>query len=176
VINKQEILILAAILFSPAFALADNSPAKYVSLSDGFTDQQDWQNSSARCNFMFSLPKETGLQTNSIGGASLSEIAQGANRPDLGTQLSTGMDPDSRPGKWVDFDANQGASSEKEKGKGRGKHNAGDGNGNGIGVGVGGVVSSPLSSVPEPGSQTLLLFGLIGLGIYCRRKTLRNAF
>lgn len=178
-INKQGILILAVILFSPTFALADNIPGhfkggnKYVTLSEGFTDQEDLQNGSARCNLLFSLPKENGLQTTSIGGASLSEIAKGANGPDLDMQLSTGMDSDSRRVKGVDFDANQSASSEKEKGKGWGKRNAGDGNG----IGVGSVVPSPLSSVAEPELQTLLLFGLTGLGmVYYRRKTVRIAF
>jgi hypothetical protein len=162
--NKQGTLLLAVILAAPAFAFADSVPChskggnKYVSLSDGFTGQQELQDGSARCNFLFSSPKENELQTTSI------------------SVLSTGISSDSRPVTVVDFGGNKGTSFGRDKGKGRGKEHGGDGEGNGAGAGVGSGGTSPLVSVAEPGLQTLLLFGLGGLGfVFYRRKTLTNA-
>lgn len=174
--NKQRTLLFAVVLTVPIFAFADSIPGhsrdrhNYVSFSEGLTDQQDSQSNSARCNFLLSSVKEPVKEqesrTSSIAGASFSGFAKGESAH-LG-----------------DFGGNQGASSDsdKDEGKGRGKPHGGDGDGNesgsgsGTGSGSGSGVASPAVSVAEPGSQTLLLFGLAGLGmLFYRRKTLTNA-
>ena len=167
---KQAPLLLAVILAAPAFAFADNIPGhsksgnNYVAFSEGLTDQQDSQGNSARCNFLLSSIKENGSETSSFA-----KDEKGAN---LGTYLSTGVDSNAHPVTLVDFGANQGASSDKDKGKG--KRGGGAGNENGTTSGSG--APSPLIAVAEPGSQTLLLFGLAGLGVlFYRRKTLTSA-
>jgi hypothetical protein len=178
--NKQGTLLLAVILAAPAFAFADNIPAhskggsKYVSLSEGFTGQQELQDSSARCSFLFSSPKENGVQTPSISGATFSDIAKGDGGANLGALAGAGTGSDSRPGTGGDFGGNGGTSSGGDQGKGRGKHNGGNGDGAGSGVGSGDP--APVASVAEPGSRTLLLFGLAGFGmIFYRRRMLMIA-
>lgn len=178
--NQKTTLLLAVILAAPAFAVADNIPGhskgggKYVTLSEGFTERQDLQGSSARCNFLFSSIKENGSNASSIAGASLSEFVKGEKGSNPGALLNAGLESDSRPVRVFDFGANQGASSGKDKGKGQGKQNGGDGDGKATGTESG----IPLALIPvaEPGSQNLLLVGLAGLGIVLfRRRTLMNA-
>jgi hypothetical protein len=172
--NKQAPLLLTLILAAPAFAFADNIPGhsksgnNYVAFSEGLTDQQDSQGNSARCNFLLSSIKENGSETSSFA-----KDEKGAN---LGTYLSTGVDSSAHPVTLVDFGANQGASSDKDKGKGKGKGKQGGGAGNENGTASASGAPSPLIAVVEPGSQTLLLFGLAGLGVlFYRPKTLTIA-
>jgi hypothetical protein len=178
--NQQATLLLAVILAAPAFAVADNIPghfkgeSKYVALSEGFAEQQDLQGNSARCNFLLSSIKENGSKTSSITVASLSEFTKGEKGSNHGALLNTGVESDSRPAKLVDFGTNKGDSLLKDNGKRNGKHDGDDADGNGAGVGSG--TPSPLISVPEPGSQSLFLVGLAGLGmVFIRRRTLTNA-
>ena len=177
--KQQGAFLLAVLLAAPAFAFADNISGhskggnKYVTLSEGFTGQQDLQESSARCNFLFSSPKETGVQTTSIAGASLSEIAKGDKGLNPGS-LGSGMGSGNQPATLLTSGANEGASSGNGKGKGHGKQNGGAGGGNGTVSGSGGSASTVF--IAEPASQTLLLFGLAGLGMLSyRRKTLTNS-
>jgi hypothetical protein len=178
--SQQATLLLAVILAAPAFALADNIPghsktgSNYVTFSEGFSEQQDSQGGSARCNFLLSSVKENGMKTNYFARASFSDFAKGDKGSNIGAPLNTGMESDSNDVKLVDFGGNPGASSDKDKGKGLGKGREGDGDGNGTGSGDGDA--SPGIPVAEPGSQTLLLFGLAGMGMFFyRRKTLTNA-
>jgi hypothetical protein len=170
--NKQAPLLLTLILAVPAFAFADNIPghsktgSNYVSFSEGLTDQQDSQSNSARCNLLLSAIKENGSATISFAGDE-----KAAN---LGAFLSTGVGSNAHPITLVDFGADQGASSDNDKGKGKGKQGGGSGNGNGSPSGNG--APSPLIAVAEPGSQSLLLFGLAGVGVlFYRRKILTIA-
>ncbi|HTB93420.1 MAG TPA: PEP-CTERM sorting domain-containing protein [Candidatus Sulfotelmatobacter sp.] len=182
--NHQATLLFAVILVAPAFASADNISAhsrsgnSLVSFSEGLADQQDLKGNSARCNFLVSSIKEEGSKSSSFAPASFSEFAKGEKGANLGAYLSTGMDSDVRPPRLVDFGGNQGASSETNNGKGKGKPKGagGDGDGNGNGTGVGSGAPEPLMPVPEPASQTLVLFGMAGLGLFLyRRKLLLNA-
>jgi PEP-CTERM motif len=170
--TRQAPLLLAVILAAPAFAFADNIPGhsrtgnNYVSFSEGLMDQQDSQGSSARCNFLLSSIKENGSKSISFG-----KDAKDAN---LGTYLSTGMGSNAHPVQLVDFGADQGASSDKDKGKDPVKHHGGDGDGNGSGVGS--AAPSSVIGVAEPGSESLLLFGLAAVGmLFYRRRTLMEA-
>lgn len=178
--NKQAPLLLAVILAAPAFAFADNIPGhsksgnNYVTFSEGLTDQQDSQGNSARCNFLLGSVKENGAKTNSISHASFSEFEKGDKGSNLGALLNTGMESDSQHVKLVDFGDNQADSSDKDKRKGRVKRHGADGDGNGSGGGSG--APAPAIAVAEPGSQSLLLVGLAGLGLgFFRRRTLTNA-
>ena len=163
--NPRAAVILAIVLITPAMAAADNisgrskSGSNHLTFSDGLTDEQDLQGNAARCNFLLGSPTENGTRTGSIAATSLSGLAKG---------------PDVQSPKVVDLGVNPGASSDKDKGKPKGKHNGTDNGGNGAGVGNG--APSPLIAVPEPGAQTLLLFGLAGFGVvFYRRKALTNA-
>ena len=185
--NPRAALLLSVILAAPAFVLADNIPGhsrsgnNYVTFSEGFTEQQDLQGSSARCNFLLGSIKENGSNTNSIPHASFSEFAGSEfARGDKGFNFSAlpnaGVKSDSREVNLVDFrgNGNKNSSFGRDKGKGRGKHSGGDGEGNSPGTGSG--IPLPLVSVAEPGSQTLLLFGFASLGLlFYRRKSLTNA-
>jgi hypothetical protein len=159
--NQQATLLLALILAAPVFALADHIPGhsrtgnNYVSFSEGFADQQDSQDNSARCNFLLSSIKENESGTISF--------AKGEKATNLGSYLSAGMGSNTQPVKLIDFGASQGASSDNDKGKGPVKHHGGDGDGNGS-VGASGA-PSPLI-VAEPGSQSLLLFGLAAVAMF----------
>lgn len=162
--NKQGALLLAVILAAPAFAFADDIPghstgaSKYVTFSEGFTGEQNLRGNSAQCNFLLGAPKENGLSTSSIKS---SELGSGG--------VSSGNSV-----RLVDFSGDSGASPDKDKGKGKGKQGGGSGDVNGTTSGNGGP--SPLIVVSEPGSQSLLLFGLGGLGMLAfRRKTFTNA-
>jgi hypothetical protein len=174
--NHQATLLLAVILAAPAFAVADSIPGhsrsgnNYVSFSEGLADQQDLRGSSARCNFLVSSVKGDASKTSSF--------AKGEKGANLGVLLGTGSGSDTHPVKVVDFGANQGASSDNQNGKDKdkGKHNGTDGNGEGNGNGVGSGTPDPVIPVAEPGSQTLVLFGLAGLGMFSyRRKSLTSA-
>lgn len=180
--NKQGSLLLAVVLATAAPAFADSIPGhsrngnNYVAFSEGLTDQQDLQGSSARCNFLLSSIKEDKSKTSSITPMSLSEFAKGEKGSNLGALPGNGFDSDSHHPKVVDFGGDQGASSDNKNGKGKGKHNGSDGDGNGNGTGSGSGAPEPLIPIAEPGSQTLVLFGLAGLGMFCyRRKSLTSA-
>jgi len=161
--NPRAAVILAIVLITPAMAAADNisgrskSGSNHLTFSDGLTDEQDLQGNAARCNFLLGSPTENGTRSSSIAAATLSGLAKGS---------------DAQSPKVFDFGPKPDTSS--DKGKAKGKHNGTDNGGNGPGVGNG--APSPLIAVPEPGAQTLLLFGLAGFGVaFYRRKALTNA-
>jgi hypothetical protein len=163
--HKNTAWFLAFTLAAAAPLFADTIPghsrggSKYVTFSEGFTSQQNGQGSSAECNFLLGAPKANGLSTNSIAGSPSAGIA------------ATGASV-----KFVDFSGNNGASSDMGKGKGKGKGKQGGGSGNGNGTTSGGGTTAPLIAVAEPGSRSLLLFGLAGLSMLVfRRKTFTNA-
>jgi hypothetical protein len=158
-------VILAIVLITPAMAAADNisgrskSGSNHLTFSDGLTDQQDLQGNAARCNFLLGAPTENGARNGSIAAASLSGLVKGS---------------DAQSPKVVDLGVNPGAFSDNDKGKPKGKHNGPDSGENGAGVGNG--AASPLTAAPEPGVQSLLLYGLAGFGlVFYGRKALTNA-
>jgi hypothetical protein len=178
--SQQATFLLAVILAAPAFALADNIPGHsrngntYVTFSEGFSEQQGPQSGSARCNFLLSSIKRNGVETNSFTRASFSEFAKSDKAANFGPPLNTGVESDSDHIALGGFGDNQDASSDKDHGKVGGNDNGGDGDGNEKGSGGG---TPPLEiAVAEPGSQTLLLFGLAAVGmLFYRRKALTNA-
>lgn len=176
--SRQGTLLLAVILAAPAFAFADNIPGhsmganKYVTFSEGFTSQQNLPRGSAECNLLFGVPKENGLSTSSIVGSSSSVNAMG----EKGSVLGTGGASSGNSVNLVDFSGNIGASFDNDKGKGKGKGKQSGNSGNGNGSTSGSGDPSPSVVVAEPGSQTLLLYGLAGVAlVFYRRKVLTNA-
>lgn len=175
--NKQQILLLAFLFAAaPAFADSTSGHAKggstNVSFSEGFISQQDSSGNSARCNFLFGAPKENGLSASSVIGSSSSAIGRG----EKGSDLDSGGASSENSVRLVDFGGNGSDSSDKDKGKGKGKGKQGGGSGDGNGPTSGNGGPSPLIVVAEPGSQSLLLTGLAGLGmLFFRRKTFSNA-
>lgn len=174
--NKQQILLLAFLFAAaPAFADSTSGHAKggstNVSFSEGFISQQDSSGNSAQCNFLFGAPKENGLSASSIIGSSSSAIGKG----EKGSDFSGGASSENSV-RLVDFSGNNSDSSDKDKGRGKGKGKQGGGSGDGNGPTSGNGDPSPLIVVAEPGSQSLLLTGLAGLGmLFFRRKTFSNA-
>ena len=170
--NKQGILLLAfCFAAAPAFADSTSGHSKggnaNVSFSEGFFSQQDSSRSSAQCNLLFGAPKENGLSTSSVMSSSSSAFAMG----EKGSELAGGGVSSEDSVKLVDFSGNNGASSDKDKGKSKGKQGGGSGGGNGTTSGNGDP--SPLIAVSEPGSRSLLLLGLAGVGmLFYRGKTL----
>lgn len=157
-------LAAAVPLFADSFPGHSRGGSKYVTFSEGFTSQQNSQGGAAECNFLIGAPKENGL--------SASSLVMG----EKGSGLGSGGASTGNSVHLVDFSGNNGTSADKDKGKGKGKgkQNGGSGGGNGTAAGNGG--SAPLVSVPEPSSQTLLLFGLAGLGMLVfRRKAFTSA-
>ena len=172
--TKQAPMLLAVILAAPALAFADNIPGhsktgnNYVTFSEGLTDQQDSQASSARCNILSGSIKENGSETNSF--------ARDEKSANFASYLSPGVGSNAHPVALVDFGPDQGASSDNDKGKGKAKGKQGEGSGNGNGTTSANGAPSPVIAITEPGSQPLLLFGLAGVGmLFYRRKTLTKA-
>ncbi len=150
--NKQGTLVLAVFLSIAAPAFADGisahlgGPEKHFVLAEGFAGQQDFQDSFARHNTLMGSVEENEARSIAISGA------------------------------LVGFHVNQGVSSEGDKVKIHEKHHGDFGYGNGNSNGNGGSASASAVAVAEPGSQTLLLFGLTGLGMFFyRRNYLRDA-
>ena len=163
---KYGTLFLAFMLATAAPAFADSVPGhskdtnKYVTFSEDFLGQQDSQGNTAKCNFLSGSPNETGSQKGSFSAASFSGFTRGESA--------------AHTLKLVDFGSSNGSSADKDNDKDKGKHNGKDKDGDESGAGGG--TPSPLIAIPEPGSQSLLLFGLAGLGMFVyRRKSLTNA-
>jgi hypothetical protein len=164
---KLGTMFLALTIGTAAPAVADSVPGhskdanKYVTFSEDFLGQQDSPRNTAKCNFLSGSPKETGSRQGALSAASFSGFTTGGSGT-ASLKLADFGPSDGSPG--------NDSSGNKDKGKPSGKDNDGPGSG------VGGGTPSPLISVPEPGSQSLLLLGLAGLGmVFHRRKTLTNA-
>lgn len=170
--NAASLLALTLAAAIPLFADGIKGGGKYVTFSEGFTSQQSGQASSAECNFLLGATKENGLSTSSIVGSSTSAMAMGEKGATLGSSAA----PSGNSINMVNFNGNNGASSDKDKGKGKGKGKQGGGSGNGNGTTSGNGAPSSVTVVTEPGSQSLLLFGLAGLAMLVfMRKTFTNA-
>jgi hypothetical protein len=167
--NKQGILLLAVLFAAASAAFADNFPghskdgSKNVSFSEGFTGQESSQGNSAQCNFLIGSWRGNGLSPSSIADTKGS---------DHDTLLGSGLPSGENTVKLVDFGGHEGASSDKDKGKAKHVGESADGTGSGFGTGA----TPSVIAVAEPGSQSLLLFGLAGVGLlFHRRKTLANS-
>lgn len=178
--NKQGILLLLAILGTPVFAFADTIPShvmddeRLVTRLDGFTDDVDFHGSLAGHDTSLASLEENGPRIFASSGASESRTAKDDRGVDPGKLLGVENDIENLPIQLVDFQADQGVFFQRDKRKIHGKHNGNTGDGDGDRNGNG--ASGSVASVAEPGSQTLLLFGLAGLGmIFYRRTYVRNA-
>lgn len=175
--NATSFLALTLAAAVPVFADGISSHSgggsKFVTFSEGFTSSQNLQGASAECNFLLGASREKGrLSASTIAGASSGEAATG----EKSSIFAGGAASSENFVSLVNFARNNGVSSDKDKGEGKGKGKQGGGSGNGKGTTSGSGAPSPLIAVAEPGSQSLLLFGLAGLGmLVSRRKTFANA-
>jgi hypothetical protein len=176
--HKNAASFLAFTLAAAVPLFADSIPghsrggSKYVTFSEGFTSEQNVRGGSAECNFLLGAPKEKGLSTSTIVGSFSSAIARG----EKGSELGSGGASSGNSVHLVDFSGNNGTSSDKDKGKGKAKGKQGGASSGGNDAGAGNGGSAPVLPVVEPGSQSLLLVGLAGLGmVFFRRRTLTNA-
>lgn len=146
--NKQSTLLLAVFLSISAPVFADSIPAHLEGMGKHFALAEGF---TEQRDFQGSFARHNTL---------LSSVEEDGART---IAIS---------GALYEFLFYQGVSSEGEKVRIHGDF----GNGNGNSNGNGGNVPLPAVSVAEPGSQTLLLFGLTGLGMFFYpRNYLRDA-
>ena len=152
---KHGTLCLAFMLATSAPAFANSVSGhskdanKYVTFSEDFLGQQDSRGNAAKCNFLSGSPNEAGSQKGSFSAASFSGLTSGESA--------------THTLKLIDFGSSLGSSTDKDNAKDEGKRNGKDKDGGGSGAG--GSTPSPLIAIPEPGSQSLLLFGLASFGL-----------
>lgn len=175
---KTATLFLALSFTAAVPAFADGvsnhsrSGGNFVTFSEGFTSSENLRGASAECNFLSGVSREKGLSASTMAGSFFSETAKGEK-----SWMSVGgAGPSEDIANLVDFTGNSGVSADKDNGKGKGKGKQVGESGNGNGTTSGSGDPSPTIAAMEPGSQSLVLWGLAGLGILAfRRKHFTNA-
>lgn len=174
--HRHGSFLLAVVLSTAAPAFADRIPADFrdgdrgsVSMQ-GFPHKRALQDASVARNFGLSTFKEDEFRIEFSPAVRMSDFRKDGKISDVGALLNSGPGSDNRQMSLFDLGSKHGDSFGRDNEQGRWKHNENERDWD-DGDGPRCVVATP-----EPGSQTLLLFGLAGLGmIMFRRNALKNA-
>ena len=171
--QARGLFFLAVILSTAAPGFADQIPADRMDRDRGSVSMQGLfhekalQDVSALRHFGLNALKEDEFQIESIPYVRMSDLTKDGRIAILVTHVSSGPGSNDRQVRLFDIDSRGDRFGRNEK-KAHRKHNGRD---RGDGDGPVSIVATP-----EPGSRTLLLFGLTGLGmVFYRRNWLRNA-
>jgi hypothetical protein len=169
--HTKRMLVLATVLFASVPVFADGIPAEFrakdqdslLSLAQKDpVDSPGWQTSP---NFReSSLAKDTS-RFGSDSHVRFNSFSEDQENQKLGDFLTSQTDAVKGPEKIIDFGFNDGNFTEPYHSQPRGRRRN-----------DGGSNVMDFAPVPEPGSRTLLLFGLTGFGLLLyRRNSLGHA-
>jgi PEP-CTERM motif len=171
--HAHAVLTLAAVLSAAAPAFADRLSVEHTSRDLNFSFEEGtidkWELSGEPAWQSF---RKNSLEKSKMGGSAepgfrINDVSRDERISEFAALLTSGITPENGPLKLFEFDPNNNFLSEHVW-KARGVRRNGDS------FGVNG--SKFLVPVPEPGSQTLLLFGFVGLGLlFFRRNNLNDA-
>jgi hypothetical protein len=170
--HRHGSFLLAVVLSTAAPAFADRIPADF---RDGDRDSVSMQwcphkKASQARNLGLSTFKEDEFCIEFSPSVPMSDFRKDGKISDVRALRNSGPGSDNRQMSLFDLDSKHGDSFGRDHEQGRWKHNENERDWDDD-EGPRGVVATP-----EPGSQTLLLFGLAGLGIIMfRRNALKNA-
>lgn len=170
--HKHGSFFLAVVLSTAAPAFADRISVDRMDGDRGSVSLQELpnrnvvQDASASRKFGLSRFKEDELRIEFNPAVRMSDFSKDAKISDLGALLNSGSGPNSHQASLFDLGSQHGDSFRWDAEKAERKHHERDRDND----------DGPLVAVPEPGSGTLLLFDLAGLGmIVYRRNALKNA-
>jgi hypothetical protein len=172
--HTKRLLVLATVLFASVPVLADGIPAEFrAKAQDSFlslaqkdpVDSAGWQTSQSFRES--SLAKDTS-RFGSDFHVRFNSFSDDHESLNVGALQISQKDSVKGPEKIIDFGFNDGNFTEPylPKARARRRNDGNDGGGNIVDI----------APVPEPGSRTLLLFGLTGFGLLLyRRNPLQDA-
>jgi hypothetical protein len=167
--HAYTLLTLAAVLSAAAPAFADRLSVERTtkdqdfSFAEGTIDKRELSGEPSSQSFRMNSLEKSKMRVSAESGFPINYVSKDERISEIAA-LPPRIDSENGPVKLFDFDASNNSFSEHIW-KARGIRRTGEG------FGVNG--SEFLFPVPEPGSQTLLLFGLVGLGLlFFRRNNL----